>query len=224
MISKGVLSSFPNDVRRRGAEYWVSGAVTLPRRASDVVDAGVLGTHIYSVRLVFDGSTIRGSCACPYFPDNGACKHLWATLLAVDRKGWLDRGGVGPGSHAITDFEEDLGRPFFGDLDETEDLDPSDDGSDDHGAEGGRGAATAPDHWTRALATIDRAAPPASSWLRKSLPEGAEIVYAIDLRASRKARVPVLVAAQRRRLKDGSHGRTSKLVLTRGGVAELPKS
>ena len=32
---------------------------------------------------------LEGSCTCPFFAENGACKHIWAVLLASEREGLL---------------------------------------------------------------------------------------------------------------------------------------
>lgn len=51
-------------------------------------------TGSYRVEFAWDGAdgAIRGRCSCPYFANGagGMCKHLWATLLTIDARGWPD--------------------------------------------------------------------------------------------------------------------------------------
>ncbi len=58
--------------------------------SADAVKAKVSGTGMYDVRLRLDGSRLYVWCSCPYFGDRGTgCKHLWATAVRADEKGWL---------------------------------------------------------------------------------------------------------------------------------------
>jgi len=88
---------FDSAVRTRGRSYFASGRVRiLSRSPHGGVEAQVRGTRLYQVHLELDrtggGLTVGAACTCPYDDGlNGFCKHIWATLLEVDRE-----GGFGP--------------------------------------------------------------------------------------------------------------------------------
>jgi superfamily II DNA or RNA helicase len=77
------------------------------------------------------GGVISGRCTCPRFADGFLCKHLWATLLELDKKG---HSSLVPGSRRIeiVDFED--GDDFEHDADDDyrdDDEGEWDDGWDD---------------------------------------------------------------------------------------------
>ena len=80
-----VLSGhFDDEVRARGASYYRLGAVRIKRGNATGVEAGVRGSRVYDVEIVWDGRRLTLFCDCPYYEDVGACKHIWATILAAD--------------------------------------------------------------------------------------------------------------------------------------------
>ena len=91
-----VAWSVPSQVRRRGLDYFRSKAVTVLSSGPDEAEATVSGSEPYHVRLVREAQKLRGSCSCPYFEDRREiCKHVWATLLAVDELGAFEGAGDG---------------------------------------------------------------------------------------------------------------------------------
>jgi len=85
-----VLSSyFDGDVRARGASYYRLGAVRIKRGNATAVEAGVRGSRVYDVEISWDGRRLMLFCDCPYYEDVGACKHIWATLLAADAQNYF---------------------------------------------------------------------------------------------------------------------------------------
>src|ERR1700693_670308 len=85
-----VLSpQFDNEVRARGASYYRLGAVHIKRGNASGVEAGVRGSRFYDVEIAWDGRRLALFCDCPYYEDIGACKHLWATILAADAQNYF---------------------------------------------------------------------------------------------------------------------------------------
>src|SRR5450755_972919 len=85
-----VLSGhFDDDVRARGASYYRLGAVRIKRGNATAVAAGVRGSRVYDVYISWDGRRLALSCDCPYYDDVGACKHIWATILAADAQNYF---------------------------------------------------------------------------------------------------------------------------------------
>jgi len=90
-LYKRTASHFERGDRDRGTEYFEEGRVELEidgMRAR----ASVKGTEQDVYRVGVDWSQVgerilRGFCECRRFADGRPCKHLWATLLALDAAG-----------------------------------------------------------------------------------------------------------------------------------------
>src|SRR6478735_1235044 len=89
-IAQKVARDFSEAVRSRGQSYFSRGRVSLMTAKANEVVAKVRGTTKYRVRARLRGSKLLASCTCPYFsPQGEPCKHLWATLLLADSRGFL---------------------------------------------------------------------------------------------------------------------------------------
>jgi len=84
-------SFFPHGVQSRGARYFSKGFVLLGESSPNEVAAVVRGTEDYSVHISLSAQDVIVDCACPYFSGQGACKHIWATLVAAENAGYLKR-------------------------------------------------------------------------------------------------------------------------------------
>ena len=72
-------------ILERGKDYWKNGYVTDLYRETDSVTATVQGTEDYEVVIFMDGDEIiEMTCTCPYAEDGTECKHMAATLFAVE--------------------------------------------------------------------------------------------------------------------------------------------
>jgi hypothetical protein len=122
MYLQGQLSkSFPTKIRQRGETIDQQGQVTRISGNQFKVSADVQGSVLYSIELSRQGDEVHVSCDCPYFASDGPCKHIWATVLAADRKSYL-RGKLGGGTVRLV---EDLDN-----IDDVSDLDIDDDDID----------------------------------------------------------------------------------------------
>ena len=90
-LSNLVRSCIPENVRRRGEDYHRWRSVRHLKGDPFFVQAKVQGTRLYDVAIRYlpEEREMHGSCTCPYFADNGLCKHLWAVLLAAERENLL---------------------------------------------------------------------------------------------------------------------------------------
>src|SRR3954451_8462713 len=70
-------------------------------------EAVVSGGEDYPVRLRFRDKRLRISCTCPYFDENGECKHLWAAILEADRIGALTLAVAEPDLRVEEDYGEE---------------------------------------------------------------------------------------------------------------------
>lgn len=82
---------FEVTIRMRGFDYFRSRAVKLASVSEFEAQFEVTGTQLYNVSLdwsaVSQRASIKASCSCAYFIAGSNCKHLWATLLEMDRGG-----------------------------------------------------------------------------------------------------------------------------------------
>ncbi len=100
-------SSFEKRVRSRGQSYFEARSVKIVEGSKEVVRAVVRGSYEYDVSLKIVGLELLVACTCAYY-DHDLCKHIWATMLAAERKGYLVGTGHLP-SRLVTsdeDFEE----------------------------------------------------------------------------------------------------------------------
>lgn len=89
-IAQKVARSFSDAVRSRGQSYFSKGRVTLLLAKPNEIVTKVRGTAKYRVRVRLRGPKVVASCTCPYFnPDGDPCKHLWASLLLADARGFF---------------------------------------------------------------------------------------------------------------------------------------
>ncbi len=80
---------FSKTVRDRGASYFRMGLVRIDQGSDDSVSATVYGGQRYKISLTWSGTDLSALCNCPFAKDEGPCKHIWATILAADAKGYL---------------------------------------------------------------------------------------------------------------------------------------
>jgi superfamily II DNA or RNA helicase len=166
---------FDSDIRARGASYYRLGAVRIKRGNATGVEAGVRGSRVYDVEITWDGRALALFCDCPYYEDVGACKHLWATILAADSQNYFT---------AITRLS-----PKDISFDET----PEQDDADDPGEEAPYFAPpprpapvfkpqmeVAPPAWQQRLNEIV----PAGSLASTAWPAQRELLYIIEVNAS----------------------------------------
>lgn len=77
------------------------------------------GSRAYSVNLVWRDSKLNVTCDCPYFYDRGEpCKHLWASVLAADAKGYLSGVAEPANLEYSVDLEDEGLLEDFGDEDD----------------------------------------------------------------------------------------------------------
>jgi len=104
-IALQLAHEFDEGVRSRGQSYFVNNRVYIAESANpDNITGKVKGTVTYRVKMKLKGNRLVASCSCPFFGENGSpCKHIWATMLAVDAYGLM------PGSRSVeVQFQPDI--------------------------------------------------------------------------------------------------------------------
>ncbi|HYH45300.1 MAG TPA: SWIM zinc finger family protein, partial [Thermoanaerobaculia bacterium] len=187
-------------VRQRGQEYFRRRRVAIGDCGPLAANALVDGSQIYAVDLNRKASQILGSCSCPYAADRGEpCKHLWATLLAVDAQGGL-RGDGSPPRRLVLAKDADTVEPGV--------LAPA--GT----AQAVLGPATPA--WRAVLAKVAPAAPAVPP------PAVGEIVYVIDAPGTLESGKLTLEVVTSTRKADGSPGALRPPRITSSQLAHLP--
>src|SRR5437588_7719988 len=89
-LSTTLSNAVDCDIQARGREYFTRGAVRIEHGNRHAVQATVQGTEEYDVTLERANKSIEAWCSCRYCRDlYDPCKHIWATLLAAEQRGYL---------------------------------------------------------------------------------------------------------------------------------------
>jgi superfamily II DNA or RNA helicase len=76
--------------KQRGRSYFLAGAVRLTEADESHVSATVQGSQKYEVEIFVAETFLDASCTCPFYErDFETCKHIWATALAAEQRGYL---------------------------------------------------------------------------------------------------------------------------------------
>lgn len=206
-----LTDSFPAAIRGRGVDYYRRDAVDLVAGDSSEAHARVSGGDLYTVDLALTDDGLAVSCTCPYFEDAGLCKHIWATLLCAQDKGYLTDHPDGPTEGpALTEFDEWLRRDDVGDdrpyVAATRAPSPS--------------RPSSPPPWNQRFSAIARARhdDEARRW-----PAGREIVYLFDPVETR-ARGSLIVEVARRDLKRDGFGKLKPQPINAQLIPQLDRS
>ncbi len=222
-LSALMEDKFRADVRHVGEAYVTAGRVSITRVLPNQVLCVVRDGSEYETRLVRDDGNLKMFCQCERFQKTGVCKHLWATIVAVDGAGYLTAsakpGYVPPfASETTTSWSID-------DWEEEDDFEP-------------------PTNLAKRTATKSPAAKAASKiavelrpWesklleLRGRLDDGGtaapankrdqRIVYEIDAKASRSVGQLVVQTSQRQRRANGQWGKLKPLKLRADRLDEV---
>ena len=206
-----------NDIYLRGMVYFSERRVTILRGEVCEVEARVRGSRAYDVCLARVEDSLFVNCDCPYFDDNGStCKHIYATMLAAEKKGFLS----GDDYHGKLTIE-----PYFpdeefadneDDLDEESSHSPSPFAGTRRRKRRSRPPVLPPTKpaWQVQLDTLQRAVSPGGERIRNK-PFGAEswgakrqILYVIEAAESIQTKQVFLAVPHRDRKQNGEWGKT----------------
>jgi superfamily II DNA or RNA helicase len=202
---------FSSSSRARGEKYFEQKRVKISTGSAAEVDASVRGSQFYRVMLRCMGTELAGVCTCPYFLDEGQlCKHLWATLLAAEKLGYLSEAAANDKLGLDTEtLLDEVGYVEYGEGEEEEDeFEDKEEDESKTFVTAGFGAtavrpppASQPDAWKTHLDRIGRAvtASEVPPW-----PMDLEICYVLDMAKSQTAGCLVVTVASRERRKDGT--------------------
>ena len=218
MRSEDFKTQFTAPVRERGADYLRGRTITLGACTPTAIRARARGSRDYAVRIEVIARTLTLECTCPYFLNEGPCKHLWATVLLAEERGVLAPLPAWTQVYNVGLTQEDLEADLL--VDEIDDDQPEDAGAVSVAA--GRAAAGV----IRSTPLFPRLArgpaapapePPRPAWqallaearrvsgLREPsvAPPPATLLYVVDLDRMRSSGDLVVTLRTRSRKKDG---------------------
>ncbi len=215
LVSK-LAAQVAQPIRTRGNQLFWSDKVAVREARRDWVYAVVRGTRPYDVILQFDGTDLKVQCDCPYFEDEGTCKHIWAAVVAVDVKGGLEDAKETPRLDLNDELdpmmevdsgmaEDDDGFPYF-----------------DEPAPGRQSVVPPVPEWQEAIDSVSQLRP-AAPLSQQGLPAGEfEIIYVLDPAASMRSSRAVIELQHRTRKKDGEWSVLKDYSVSTDNVALLP--
>jgi superfamily II DNA or RNA helicase len=189
------------------------------------VIAEVRGSDVYDIEMAVEHGTLRIACSCPHFIDQRTvCKHLWATGLVAEQRGWLSSL---PSSLRVEmdvddyDFVDDLDLEGFaagryGDRRYPRRLPPVPRVVPE--LQGPRRQHSAPPEWSVVLAGLgpESADRPVSVWA------GAQLIYVIAAPAGATITELPLVVERQERKKNGEWSKPQASRLTFDAIPHLP--
>lgn len=111
-IADRVARSFPPLACVRGFRYFARSRIHLVSVTDGSIDADVKGKRTQRVRLRVDGGRLASACTCSAkLLGPAACRHVWATLLEIDRRGSLESLRLTGRTLALGMIEADRAKP-----------------------------------------------------------------------------------------------------------------
>jgi len=203
-------------VQSRGYSYYRNGAVQIIYGNKEELQASVIGTDTYEVDLYREEDTVYVFCTCPYFEgERESCKHIWATLLAAEKDGYL-KGESKSDPVRLEIYVEDKDWDENGD----DDWDGNDELEDGYGAtawpprpQGRRHLQVVPPSpgWKDRLASLRGALQVQQEEEKNRWPATRRILYFVDLPATLEGKGLVIEVVQQEMKKNGEWGRLKSL-------------
>jgi superfamily II DNA or RNA helicase len=198
MFTAALATDVDLGTRSKGLHYYRAGAVARLGGGDWLAQAMVRGSREYRVEITrAREGMFTGTCECPFFVDRSeVCKHIWATLLAAERRGLLRGEGTSP-------------RELW--------LEPG--GLFDDRADGDDRAA-GPPVWERFLSDVRAAQITHEAEPDELRYADGNIIYTIDVAGSAEGRA-VLTPQVRQRRKNGEWNKPKTLAMSAHEVERL---
>ena len=104
-LSARLVYSITKKVRKGGQSCYDFGQVQIQDGSESSVTAQIQNSYRDNVTLDFeDGNTLVAFCDCFLFERDGMCKHVWATILAADKQGFLSEAASAPSVVLESDY------------------------------------------------------------------------------------------------------------------------
>jgi superfamily II DNA or RNA helicase len=244
LVSEKIAKYFDGNVRSRGRDYFLRGAVKITRAQRGDIEAQVRGSMTYLVELVRDDDAMIASCTCPHYEEGAFCKHIWATVLTAESKRLLAPAEDDAPFSLLAEYDDDeeTDAPFSLD-DEPSALatkvltlfthpgalaEPAGRGARAaaSGARAKKSPAPAPrqPQWRTVMARLNQVVQSQSDARTESLTQTVrEIVYFIDVAATLAQGALILDVNQRELKTNGEWGKPKNQRIPFSQVAHLPE-
>jgi hypothetical protein len=211
-------------IKMRGKDYFEKNAVRIVYADDEFVSAQVRGSQEYTVDLEKEKDELVFSCDCQYYEGNlEACKHVWATILELNKQGHLQKwDSPHPLKLVPTSADEELLDEDLDDLDfeeENELFQESATGKKSRSI-GKHFATSASRSWQQLLNRINWT--PEKEERPPSWPAGREVLYIIE-RSRRFSDTTLVIQIDiRDRKKNGEWRKQKPLSVSHDILPELP--
>jgi hypothetical protein len=211
-------------IKTRGRQYFDRRAVQILFADAEFVSAQVSGSQEYAVDLEREQKALIFSCECPYFEDNfTVCKHVWATLLELEKQGHLRKWESGfPIELIPTSSEDGLDGTDFDDFDfeDEHEFYSERDSTQKPRSMAEHAAAESPHIWQQLLNRMK--IPPDAYTTPPAWPAGREILYVLeDNRMFAEGSLAVQIEVRDPK-KNGGWKKQKPLPLSHKMLTELP--
>jgi superfamily II DNA or RNA helicase len=201
----------PGGSRVKGRAYHLDGAVLHIDGSARMAHATVQGARKYQVDIRRAGDRFLASCDCPYFNDRFViCKHIWASFLEAERRGFLLGDGKIPEAATLEPVDP-------GDESDPEFRTPA-----EVARRAGRGRARRPRPWEKFLEDFSRNLAQAEAGPELPRFADSQIVYVIDRAATIAGETLALDLQSRQRKKNGEWGRPKPAPVGSADLGRLP--
>ncbi len=222
-------SEFSSAVRSRGADYFRQGRVKIKNGSDWVVFATVRESSSYEVDLSIEGEELLVYCNCPDF-DAQPCAHLWATILAVEEKGFLRGDGKRVPLQMVP-------APDAGDDDYYDYVDEEDEEDEEENVEPNKPSLLSnvvnlftkaaqtkdkPPSWKEQLSALGRTARTIVTGRGDEWSPVRRFIYVIDIPTTLESQHLILDTLLQDRKQDGQWGKPRRQRIPRAQIAELP--
>jgi len=217
-LAEQFVGKFRADVRFRGEAYLKAERVSIMRVTADQVAGLVRDGVEYETQLSREEGQLKMYCNCSAgTQQDPTCKHLWATILAVDEGGFLTASAK---PNYVPPFAVEQGAADFDDW-EDEDLDsdvyqPSSGGS----RTGATRVKVELRDWESRLLDVRERLETTDNGTRNTASE-REVYYELDVEQSREVELLVIQTSQRQRRANGQWGKLKPLKLRPGQLDEI---
>jgi superfamily II DNA or RNA helicase len=201
-LTKKLAREFPSSVKSRGEDYYWRRRVFIQTGKADEVEARVRGSRMYDVHLLYVDGVLSAECDCAYYETGGACKHIWATILASDAQGYLS---------AITGPVLLDDGSYFGGDEEDFQLRPVE----------APKAPPKPPGWKLQIDALSQPSGPTPRHV-ENWPAKRQVLYMVEASASVSAGCVVLGTGSRDLKGDGTFSRAKSATLRRNQIAQMP--
>ncbi len=195
-LADQLRNNFNRVIKNRGEELCFGKCVTILTGNGELVEAEVADEDAdYQVELRRVDTEVRAVCDCAYFHSFGVCQHVWAVMLAADKRG-----------HLATPERLTLASHRAA-------------GTGEQGPRGQRAEPARGPHWSELLAEAKREAEVAAS--ETTWPEGRGLVYVVNLPESVTSKLLAIEILSRERKPNGEWSKARPVAIGRDAVGSL---